>query len=181
MLAQQTAAYPAARPTASFDDLLQDSALEAVVLATPVPTHHALARQAIQAGKHVFVEKPMTFSASEARDLRDVVQRSGGMLMVGHLLRFHPAIVKLRELIDAGELGEVRYVYGKRREPGHDPARRERALVARRARHLGRPAPARRRPGRGVGARRVLRAAGRQDVVFGYIHFPTGQIGHLHL
>src|SRR5207342_1012672 len=181
VLAQQAAAYPAARPTASFDDLLEDSALEAVVLATPVPTHHALARQALEAGKHVFVEKPMTFSASEARDLRDVVQRTGGTLMVGHLLRYHPAVVKLRELIDAGELGDVRYVYGNRVNLGtirpdenalwslgvHDVS-----VVL----HLLGDDPDE------VSARGECYVRPNvQDVVFGYMHFATGQIGHLHL
>ena len=181
VLAQQAAAYPNARPTTSFDDLLDDAELEAVVLATPVPTHHALARQALEAGKHVFVEKPMTFSAAEARDLRDVVQRTGGTLMVGHLLRYHPAVVKLRELIDAGELGDVRYVYGNRVNLGtirpdenalwslgvHDVS-----VVL----HLLGDDPDE------VSARGECYVRPNvQDVVFGYIHFATGQIGHLHL
>ena len=181
VLAQQAAAYPNARPTTSFDDLLDDAELEAVVLATPVPTHHALARQALEAGKHVFVEKPMTFSAAEARDLRDVVQRTGGTLMVGHLLRYHPAVVKLRELIDVGELGDVRYVYGERVNLGtirpdenalwslgvHDVS-----VVL----HLLGDDPDE------VSARGECYVRPNvQDVVFGYIHFATGQIGHLHL
>ena len=146
-----------------------------------MPTHHALARQALEAGKHVFVEKPMTFSAAEARDLRDVVQRTGGTLMVGHLLRYHPAVVKLRELIDAGELGDVRYVYGNRVNLGtirpdenalwslgvHDVS-----VVL----HLLGDDPDE------VSARGECYVRPNvQDVVFGYIHFATGQIGHLHL
>ena len=114
-LAQQArAAYPNARLTASYDDLLDDAELEAVVLATPVPTHYELARQALLAGKHVIVEKPMTWSA--VRGPRPARRRpaDGRVLMVGHLLRYHPAVEKLRELIDAGELGDVRYVYGNR-------------------------------------------------------------------
>src|SRR5204862_7768848 len=101
VLAQHAPTYPAARPTASYEDLLGDTELEAVVLATPVPTHHALARHALEAGKHVFVEKPMTFNASEARDLRDLVQRLGGALMVRHLLRSHAADVQPRALRSA--------------------------------------------------------------------------------
>ena len=69
------------------------------------------------------VEKPMTWRASEARELRDLVHTSGRVLMVGHLLRFHPGVEKLRALIDSGELGDVRYVYGTRRQPGRDPRR----------------------------------------------------------
>jgi predicted dehydrogenase len=181
VLAERAAALPAARPTTEFGDLLADPDVDAVVLATPVPTHHDLARQALEAGKHVFVEKPMTFSAAEARDLRDVVQRTGRTLMVGHLLRYHPAVVKLRELIDAGELGDVRYVYGNRVNLGtirpdenalwslgvHDVS-----VVL----HLLGDEPDE------VSARGECYVRPNvQDVVFGYIHFPGGQIGHLHL
>jgi predicted dehydrogenase len=181
VLAERAAALPGARPTTDFDDLLADRELEAVVLATPVPTHHDLARRALEAGKHVFVEKPMTFGAAEARELRDTVQRTGGTLMVGHLLRYHPGVVKLRELIDAGELGDVRYVYGNRVNLGtirpdenalwslgvHDVS-----VVL----HLLGDDPDE------VSARGECYVRPRvQDVVFGYIHFPTGQIGHLHL
>jgi predicted dehydrogenase len=181
VLAERAAALPTARPTTDFDDLLGDPDLEAVVLATPVPTHHELARRALEAGKHVFVEKPMTFSAAEARDLRDVVARTGRMVMVGHLLRYHPGVVKLRELIDAGELGDVRYVYGERVNLGtirpdenalwslgvHDVS-----VVL----HLLGDEPEE------VSARGECYVRPNvQDVVFGYIRFPTGQIGHLHL
>ena len=123
----------------------------------------------------------MAFSAAEARDLRDVVQRTGGTLMVGHLLRYHPAVVKLRELIDAGELGDVRYVYGNRVNLGtirpdenalwslgvHDVS-----VVL----HLLGDDPDE------VSARGECYVRPNvQDVVFVYIHFATGQIGHLHL
>jgi len=108
------AAYPDARFTPSYDDLLADPELRAVVLATPVPTHFELARRAILAGKDVMVEKPMTWTAAEAHELRDLVSDSGRVLMVGHLLRFHPGVDKLRELVDSGHLGDVHYVYGNR-------------------------------------------------------------------
>ena len=85
-------AHPGARFTASYDELLADPDLQAVVLATPVPTHFELARRAILAGKHVMVEKPMTWTAAEARELRDLVSGSGLVLMVDHLLRFHPGV-----------------------------------------------------------------------------------------
>ncbi len=174
-------AYPATRFTAEFDQLLDDPELEAVVLATPVPTHFELARRALEAGKHVMVEKPMTWRASEARELRDVVRATGRTLMVGHLLRFHPGVEKLRQLIDSGELGEVRYVYGNRLNLGviresenalwslgvHDIS-----VVL----HLldGEPMEV---WARGEG---YVREAV-EDVVFGYIKFSSGQVGHLHL
>jgi len=108
------AAYPNARFTATYDELLADPGLRAVVLATPVPTHFELARRAILAGKDVMVEKPMTWTAAEAYELRDLVSGSGRVLMVGHLLRFHPGVDKLRELVESGHLGDVHYVYGNR-------------------------------------------------------------------
>ena len=141
------AAHPATRFTAELDDVLADPEVDAVVLATPVPTHHALARQAMEAGKHVMVEKPMAWSVEQARDLRDLAAETGRVVMVGHLLRFHPGVVKLRELIDSGELGEVRYVYGNRSEPGRHPGGRERPVEPRGTRHLGRAAPSGRPPG----------------------------------
>jgi predicted dehydrogenase len=173
--------YPQARFTASYDEVLADPVLRAVVLATPVPTHFELARRAILAGKHVMVEKPMTWTAAEAHDLRDLVAGSGRVLMVGHVLRFHPAVDKLRELIDTGELGDVRYVYGNRLNLGtirpdenvlwsigvHDVS-----VVL----HLleGDPVEVWARGGSYV-------QPGVEDVAFAYIRFSTGQIGHLHL
>ena len=175
------AAYPATQFTADLEDVLSDPEVDAVVLATPVPTHHALARRAMEAGKHVMVEKPMAWSVEQARDLRDLAAETGRVLMVGHLLRFHPGVVKLRELIDSGELGEVRYVYGNRQNLGviredenalwslgvHDIS-----VVL----HLldGRPVE--------VSARgECYVRPSVEDVVFGYVKFATGQIGHLHL
>jgi predicted dehydrogenase len=174
-------ANPGVRFTADYRDLLSDPELEAVVLATPVPTHFELARQALDAGKHVLVEKPMTWRAAEARELRDLVRAANRTLMVGHLLRFHPAVDKLRELIDTGELGAVRYVYGNRLNLGviredenalwslgvHDIS-----VVL----HLIDSAPVE-VWARGEG---YVRPAV-EDVVFGYIRFASGQIGHLHL
>ena len=104
--------------TGRLDDLLDDDTLDAVVIATPVPSHHALAKAALEAGKHVFVEKPLAWTVAEARELERLAGDRGRTLMVGHLLRFHPGVVKLRELIDAGELGDVLYVYGNRQNLG---------------------------------------------------------------
>jgi predicted dehydrogenase len=173
--------YPQARFTADVDDLLDDPELEAVVLATPVPTHFELAKRALEAGKHVLVEKPMTWRAAEARELREIVRASGRTLMVGHLLRFHPGVDKLRDLIDSGELGDVHYVYGNRVNLGvirsdenalwslgvHDIS-----VVL----HLldGDPVEVWAR-GEGYVRESV------EDVVFGYVKFSSGQVGHLHL
>ena len=97
--------FPNARPTASFEELLADDSVEAVVIATPVPTHHALAKQALEAGKHVFVEKPPAMRAGEMEELVALADSRGLVLMPGHLLLYHPGVRKLKELIDSGELG----------------------------------------------------------------------------
>ena len=102
--------------------------------------------------------------------------------MPGHLLLYHPGVRKLKELIDAGELGDVLCVYGNRQNLGIDPHERERALVARRPRPLGDPLPARRGARRGV-RRTAARSSptGVEDVVFCYLRFPSGKIAHMHL
>lgn len=100
--------------TARFDDLLDDAALDGIVIATSVPTHYDLARKALQAGKHVLVEKPMTLRTADAIELTELARRRRQVLMVGHLLEYHPAIRRLRALIDAGELGDVIHLYQER-------------------------------------------------------------------
>lgn len=102
------------RTTARFEDLLEDETLAAVAIATPAETHHALARQALLAGKDVFVEKPLALGVPQAEELIALAARQGRLLMVGHLLEYHPAIRKLVELVAAGELGQVHYVYSNR-------------------------------------------------------------------
>ena len=89
------AAFPAVRTTASFDDVLNDAAVTAVVLGTPAETHAALTRRALLAGRDVFVEKPLALSLHEAEELVDLATRANRVLMVGHLLWYHPAVVKL--------------------------------------------------------------------------------------
>jgi predicted dehydrogenase len=167
--------------TADLDDLLVDPELDAVVVATPVPTHHAVARRVLEAGKHVFVEKPLAWTAAEARELERLAAEGDRTLMVGHLLRFHPGVVKLRELIDSGELGDVLYVYGNRQNLGvirED----ENALWSLGVHDIsvvlyllgGRPTE--------VSARgECYVRPDVEDVVFGYLKLPSGQVGHLHL
>ena len=98
--------------------MLADDTVDAVVIATPVPTHYALARQALEAGKHVFVEKPPAMRGEEMEELVALAARAGLVLMPGHLLLYHPGLRKVKELVDAGELGEVACVYGNRQNLG---------------------------------------------------------------
>ena len=108
------AQYPDAEVAASYDEVLADREVEAVVLAVPAIRHFAAARAALEAGKHVFVEKPMTLSGSEAEELVELGERQGCTLMVGHLLEYHPAVDFLKEMIARGELGEICYLYSQR-------------------------------------------------------------------
>ena len=99
---------------ASTNGVFQDDAIEGVMIATPAETHFDEARAAIAAGRDVFVEKPLTIDLEEARALEQLARDAGRILMVGHLLEYHPAVLKLRELIEDGELGTVQYVISNR-------------------------------------------------------------------
>jgi UDP-2-acetamido-3-amino-2,3-dideoxy-glucuronate N-acetyltransferase len=98
----------------NFDDILGDDQIQGIALATPAETHAGLAIQAMLSGKDVFVEKPMALSISDAEAMQKVANETGRILMVGHLLEYHPAVLKLRELIDSGELGQINYIYSNR-------------------------------------------------------------------
>ncbi len=180
-LASAAARYPAARPTTRFEDLLEDESVDAVVVATPVPTHAELARKALAAGKHVFVEKPMALAAEDAEELVAIAEERGLVLMPGHLLLYHPGVAKLKELVDSGELGEILYVYGNRVNLG-TIRRDENALWSLGVHdlsvilHLLEEEPT------------ELSAHGEsflkpevEDVVFCYLRFPSGKTAHMHL
>src|SRR5438477_5172964 len=107
-------AFPRARLTGALDEVLADASLDAIALATPVATHAELAVRVLEAGKHCFVEKPLAQSVADAERAVAAAESSGRTLMVGHLLEYHPAVTRLREILAAGELGEIRYVYGNR-------------------------------------------------------------------
>src|SRR3989449_286167 len=100
--------------TTDFDDVLKDPSVEAVVLASFAAQHFGQARAALEAGKHVLVEKPMTLKAAEAEDLVRLARRAGRCLMVGHLLLYHPAVTKMKTLLDSGEVGDLFYLYSQR-------------------------------------------------------------------
>jgi UDP-2-acetamido-3-amino-2,3-dideoxy-glucuronate N-acetyltransferase len=92
--------------------------VKGVVIATPAATHYSIAERLLLAGKDVMIEKPMTLSVAEGRDLVDIAHNEGRVLMVGHVLEYHPAVVKLKELVKSGTLGEIRYIYSNRLNMG---------------------------------------------------------------
>jgi predicted dehydrogenase len=119
-LARWGQAFPSARTTTDFDDLLSDDALEAVVIATPVPTHADLATRVLAARKHCFVEKPLARSEQEAEAVVKAAEAADRVLLVGHLLEYHPGIQRLAEIVKSGELGDLRYIYSNRLNLGKD-------------------------------------------------------------
>jgi predicted dehydrogenase len=174
-------AFPSARTTTRLDDLLEDDALDAIVVATPVPAHAELASRVFAAGKHCFVEKPLARTEEEAEGVIEHARAAGRVLMVGHLLEYHPGIQKLAEIVRSGELGELRYIYSNRLNLGKDRPD-ENALWSLGAHDLS----------------VILLLAGEEpfnwdamggsylrpnveDVVFALMRFHSGLIAHMHL
>src|SRR3954471_16483447 len=173
--------FPSARFTADLDELLADDTLDAVVLATPVPTHGPLAERALDAGKHCLVEKPLAYTVEDAERAVAAAERSGRTLMVGHLLVYHPGVQKLKAIADSGELGDIHYIYSHRLNLGKLRSD-ENALWSLGAHdisvvlHLAGQDPD------FVEARgEAYTRAGVEDVVFSFLRFPSGVAAHLHM
>lgn len=174
-------AFPTARATGSLDDLLADDSLEAVVVATGVPSHAGIAEAVLDAGKHCFVEKPLAVSVADAERVVAAAERAGRVLMVGHLLEYHPGVEKLKALVDQGELGDVRYIYSNRLNLGQ-LRKDENALWSLGAHDVSvlmRLAGEEPYECRAVGESYMR--PGVEDVVFCYLRFPSGLAAHMHL
>lgn len=113
-LAKACSRYPAVGCTTEFKEVLADAEVDAVVIATPISTHHPLAKDALLAGKHVFVEKPMTSSTATSAELVDLAEARGLTLMVGHTFVYSPPVRKVKEILESGELGDVYFVTSSR-------------------------------------------------------------------
>jgi predicted dehydrogenase len=175
------AAFPSARAVSDLDDVLADPTIDAVALATPVPTHGDLATRVLRAGKHCFVEKPLAISTAEAERAVVAARAADRTLMVGHLLEYHPGVRRLQELIDGGDLGEVLYIYGNRLNLGKLRAD-ENALWSLGAHDVSVVlALAGEEPTECVAHGESYLRPGVEDVVFCYLRFPSGLAAHLHL
>ena len=173
--------FPGARVGGDLDELLEDPALDAVVIATPVPSHARLAGQVIAAGKHCFVEKPLAQSVADAEDVVGAAREAGLVLMVGHLLEYHPGVVALKELADSGELGQIHYIYGNRLNLGKLRAE-ENALWSLGAHDVSVLLRlAGEEPVECTAMGEAYMREGVEDVVFCYLRFPSGVAAHLHL
>jgi UDP-2-acetamido-3-amino-2,3-dideoxy-glucuronate N-acetyltransferase len=106
--------YPQIAFSRDFADVLTDQSIQAVILATPAALHFDMARRAIEAGKDVFVEKPLALSVADGAELVELAARNRRILMVGHILQYHPSARKLKELINGGTLGRIEYIYSNR-------------------------------------------------------------------
>jgi predicted dehydrogenase len=173
--------YPQARTTTSYDEVLADPELDAVVVATPAVTHYELSKRALDAGKHVLVEKPPAMNAAEAEDLVATAEATGLTLMPGHLLLYHPAVQEVKRLVDAGELGEVLCVYSNRQNLGKIRTD-ENALWSLGVHDLSVILYLlEEEPSEAWAHGNSFLTPGVEDVVFCYLRFPSGKIAHMHL
>jgi predicted dehydrogenase len=181
-LARMQPTLPSVRMAADVEELLRDPGLDAIVIATPVPSHAELAVRVLESGRHCLVEKPLAQSVLEAERAVAAAESSGRTLMVGHLLEFHPGVQQLKELADSGELGDrIYYIYGNRLNLGKLRSD-ENALWSLGAHdvsvvlHLAGEEPTE------VSARgESYVRPGVEDVVFGFMRFTSGLSAHLHL
>ena len=106
--------YPRVKIANNLTEILRDGSIEGIVVATPAESHYEIAKKALLAGKDVFVEKPLALRVREGKDLVTLAEEREKILMVGHLLEYHPGIIKLKEMISAGELGKINYIHSTR-------------------------------------------------------------------
>ena len=106
--------FPDITYTSSFYEILDSSDIKAVVISAPAVTHYELVKKSLLAGKDVFVEKPLALTVKQGNELVQLAEENNRILMVGHILQFHPAVTKLREMISSGELGKIQYIYSNR-------------------------------------------------------------------
>ncbi len=106
--------YPEVRTSVDYQQVLADQQIQGVVIATPAVSHFSMAKQALLAGKDIFVEKPLALETKQGLELVELAERNSRVLLVGHILEYHPAVVKLKELVDKGELGKINYIYSNR-------------------------------------------------------------------
>lgn len=173
--------YPHLTFTGDFDSLLEGDRVDAVVIATGSESHYQLARKALLNGKHVLVEKPMALKVSEAEELVKLSEERNLVLLVGHLLRYHNGLIKLKEYMDQGYLGKILYVYTTRVNLGR--IRKEESALWSFATHDisvvnylldGQPESV-------TASGQAYVRQGIQDVVFATLHFSKGVMAHLHV
>jgi len=106
--------YPEIHITTSFREVLNDPEIKGVVIATPAVLHYNMVKEALNNEKDVFVEKPLSLNVADGKELVEIAKNNGNILMVGHILQYHPAVLKLQEMVKKGELGKIQYIYSNR-------------------------------------------------------------------
>ena len=180
-LAKFKAAYPGVPVTTDLGSMLTEFSLDAVVVATSAPSHHAIAKRVIEAGLHCYVEKPLTLVSAQAEELVRLADEHGVVLQVGHLMEYHTAVNWIREHIAAGELGDVLYLYAQRLNLGK--VRTEENAFWSLAPHdvsivlylLGEA------PDYVSATGAAYINDGVQDTVFANLHFPSGRVANIHV
>jgi predicted dehydrogenase len=174
--------FPDSRVSADLGEMLADPDLDAVAVATDVPSHAAVATRVLDAGKHCFVEKPLAQSVAEAERVVAAAEEAGRTLMVGHLLEYHPGVEKLKEIADAGDLGDIHYIYSNRLNLGQI-RKDENALWSLGAHDVSvvLRLAGDEEPEELTAVGESYMRTGVEDVVFAYLRFPSGLAAHLHL
>lgn len=181
MLERQRRLYPHATATASYDEILGDEAVDAVAIVTPAPAHFEMAKAALLAGKHVYVEKPMTLTVADSEALVELADRQDRKLMVGHLLEYHPAVELIKSQIESGSLGDICYMYCQRLNLG---------VVRQHENSFWSLAPHDisvvlylfgKEPDQVSANGECYLQKGIEDVVFVNLHFPDGRMAQIHV
>ncbi|MFH1007803.1 MAG: Gfo/Idh/MocA family oxidoreductase [Candidatus Latescibacterota bacterium] len=173
--------FPAIRTTAVPDEVISDPEVDAVVIATLPVTHYALAAQALEAGKDVFVEKPMVLAVADGERLVRLAEERGRILMVGHLMEYHSALLQLKDYVDQGDLGDLYYLYSERVNLGK--VRKDENALWSLAPHdvsmvlflMGKE------PVRVTAVGQSYLQDGVPDVAFAILHFEGGAMAHIHV
>lgn len=172
--------YPRTTIHRGHKELLADPDIHAVVVALPAADHYAVGMEALAAGKHVFVEKPLALKSSEAQEMVSLAEKKSRVLMVGHTFEYNPAVRRVKEYIESGDLGEIYYIYSQRLNLGQ--VRRDVNVFWNLAPHdisivlywFGEEPES-------VSARGItVLQSGIEDVVFAILKFPSGRTAHLH-
>ncbi len=173
--------FPRARVTTDLEEVLADPDLEAVAVATHVPAHAEVALRVLETGRHCFVEKPLAQSVAEAEQVVSAARAADRVLMVGHLLEYHPGVERLKQIADSGDLGEIHYAYTQRLNLGKLRAD-ENALWSLGAHDVSVVLRlAGEEPSQAHALGQSYMRPGVEDVVFCYLRFPSGLTAHLHL
>ena len=179
LLAVQKKNFPSIVTTTNLEEVLSDTEIDAVVIATEVPTHFEIAQKSLEAGKHTYVEKPLTLKADDAKTLVELAKDKKLKLMVGHLLEYHPAVNFLKEMIDKGQLGQPYYMYTQRVNLGI-VRQDENAWWSLPARHFGYLLFAGSEPVSVVAHGQWYLQKNIEDVVFATIKFADGKVANVH-